>query len=83
MDESDSGSSSPGAQQVQAASEGRTGRLQPAVVCSYGQRLGFAYFDGEPAPEASELNSENETTHYFTIDNALVYLSWVTKAGQS
>lgn len=50
-------------------------RPRPVGMCSYGQRLGFAYFDCSPAPDAYELNAASSHTHFFTIDNALVYLS--------
>lgn len=67
-------------QQQQSETGSRTGSGSgppPLVLCPYGQRLGFAYFTSSPTPDASQLNRNEHNIHFFTIDNALVYLSYV------
>lgn len=74
----DDGAQSDGSTSLEAHIDTSTSSQQqptPVVLCSYGQRLGFAYFGTSPAPDASVLNRNDHGMHFFTIDNALVYLS--------
>ncbi|CAH7666813.1 protein-tyrosine phosphatase-like protein [Phakopsora pachyrhizi] len=53
---------------------------QPINLCSFGPRLGFAYFKN-PIPDHSLLNNTQSDSYWFTIDSLLIYLSFFQDTG--